>query len=115
MLLCEPQQDLAHDAVLAMPPTPIWFRGRAAIGEFFATVPAEGNLDQIRLVRTSANGQPALAAYLRDPTTALYRAYGVMVFAVEGGAITAVTGFPNPDLFVPFDLPDRLDTPTTTP
>jgi RNA polymerase sigma-70 factor, ECF subfamily len=99
---------LAHDAVLAMPPTPVWFRGRAAIGEFFATVPADGHLDQIRLVRTDANGLPALAAYLRDPATGSFCAYGVMVFAVEGGAITAVTGFPSPDLFPYFDLPGGL-------
>jgi RNA polymerase sigma-70 factor, ECF subfamily len=99
---------LAHDAVLAMPPTPVWFRGRAAIGEFFATVPADGHLDQIRLVRTDANGLPALAAYHRDPATGSFCAYGVMVFAVERGAITTVTGFPNPDLFPYFDLPAGL-------
>lgn len=41
------------------------------------------------------------------------RAYGVMVFTVEGGAITAVTGFSKPELFPHFDLPDSLDTSTT--
>jgi RNA polymerase sigma-70 factor, ECF subfamily len=104
---------LAHDAVLAMPPTPVWFRGRATIGEFFATVPADGHLDQIRFVRTGANGQPALAAYLHDPATSRRRAYGVMVFSVERGAIAAVTGFPNPELFPHFELPDSLEPSTT--
>jgi RNA polymerase sigma-70 factor (ECF subfamily) len=92
-----------------MPPAPVWFRGRADIGEFFATVPADGDLDQIRFLHTSANGLPALAAYHRDPAIGRRRAYGLMLFAAEGGAITTITGFPKPELFPHFDLPDTLD------
>src|SRR5918995_288490 len=33
---------LRDDAVMAMPPEPVWFDGREAVGEFFATVPGEG-------------------------------------------------------------------------
>jgi RNA polymerase sigma-70 factor (ECF subfamily) len=98
---------LAEDAVLTMPPTPLWFRGPADIGEFFATVPADGHLDQIDLVRTSANGLPALAAYAPDPATGHRQAYGVMVFATRDHAISQITGFPDPRLFAFFGLPDR--------
>ena len=57
------------------------YRGREAIGAFFATVPAGGDLTAIRLIPTRANGQPAVAAYVRDGTVA--NAYGIMVFTVH--------------------------------
>jgi RNA polymerase sigma-70 factor, ECF subfamily len=53
---------LAEDCLLTMPPAPLAYRGRPAIGTFFATVPAGGDLTAIRLVPTRANGQPAVAA-----------------------------------------------------
>jgi len=96
---------LTDDAVLVMPPLAIRVVGRAAIAEFFSTVPADGRLDQIRLVITAANGQPAFGTYLLDPATGVYQAYGVMVHTVEGDAITAITAFPGPSLFSAFDLP----------
>jgi RNA polymerase sigma-70 factor, ECF subfamily len=93
---------LREDALLTMPPTPVGYRGRAAIGEFFATVPARGRLDQIRLVETRANGEPALAAYMDGA------AYGVMVIRVDGAEIASVTGFGDPSLHPVFDLPAEI-------
>ena len=95
---------LRDDVVLAMPPQAIRIDGRDRVAEFFATVPAEGRLDLIRLVRTSANGQPALAAYLPDGTGECH-GYGIMVLTVETGGIAAITGFPEPLLFEAFGLP----------
>ena len=100
---------LADDALMTMPPVPTYVRGAAAIGEFFATVPADGRLDEIRLVPTSANGQPSLAAYVRDPSDGVHRAYGVMVFALENDAITGIVGFADPSLFERFGLPHELE------
>jgi hypothetical protein len=71
---------------------------------FFATVPAGGRLDTIRLARTRANGHPALAAYLPD-NSARCRGYGIMVFAIAGDGIATIAGFPSPDLFDRFGLP----------
>jgi RNA polymerase sigma-70 factor (ECF subfamily) len=96
---------LAQDATLAMPPAPIWFRGRAAIGEFLATVPAEGRLDLIPLVRTRANGGPAVAAYMPAEGSGGPEAYGIMVLTIRNGAITGITGFADPSLFPIFALP----------
>lgn len=95
---------LRDDAVLTMPPQAIRVVGRAAVAEFFATVPAGGRLDLIRLLPTRANGHPALAAYLPDDGGAC-RGYGLMVFTTDGEAITTITGFPDPDLFPVFGLP----------
>lgn len=47
---------LARDALLTMPPAPMAYCGRTAIGSFFSTVPAGGDLREIRLVRARANG-----------------------------------------------------------
>ena len=99
---------LTTDAVMTMPPDPRRFLGRDAIVRFFATVPLEGRLDLIPLVPVRANGQPALAAYLREPTGG-FSAYGVMVFALSGESITSITGFAGrPELFTQLGLDTRL-------
>jgi RNA polymerase sigma-70 factor, ECF subfamily len=93
---------LREDAVLAMPPEPMWFSGREAVGQFFATVPAGGDLTRIELVPTQANGRPALAAYYEGT------GYGIMVFDVAPDGIAEIVGFPEPSLFPHFGLPERL-------
>jgi RNA polymerase sigma-70 factor (ECF subfamily) len=104
---------LADDALLTMPPEAARFEGRAAIGAFFATIPMDGNLDQIRLIPTHANGQPALAAYAAEDEAVTLDAYGVMVFAIDGDLISGITGFPQqPELFRRLGLPTELDPST---
>jgi hypothetical protein len=48
------------------------FDGAAPIGEFFATQPAQGRLQQIKDTRT--NGQPALASYADEDNTGTHDA-----------------------------------------
>jgi RNA polymerase sigma-70 factor (ECF subfamily) len=95
---------LRDDAILTMPPEPIQITGRAAVADFFATIPAGGRLDLIHLTPTRANGHPALAAYLPDDNGHCH-GYGIMVLTTAGNAISTITGFPDPDLFALFDLP----------
>jgi RNA polymerase sigma-70 factor (ECF subfamily) len=99
---------LREDAVMTMPPVPMLVAGRRAIGEFFATVPAGGELQRIHLLPTRANRQPALAAYVQDEADCPPRAYGLMVLTVDGDAIAGITGFVDPALFALFGLPERL-------
>jgi len=99
---------LREDALLTMPPFPLAYRGREAIAGFLATVPASGRLDQISLVPTRANLQPAVAAYVRDPGSRGASAYGIMVLTIDGGLIGEITGFADPALFPLFGLPGRL-------
>ena len=84
---------LARDAMMAMPPEPFYVRGAEAMGAFFGSVPLGGRLDRIRLVPTAANRQPALAAYALDEATGQHRAYGVMVFSLEGETVAGIVGF----------------------
>jgi RNA polymerase sigma-70 factor, ECF subfamily len=99
---------LARDAMMAMPPEPFHVRGAEALGAFFRTVPLEGRLDRIRLVPTAANQQPALAAYAWDERIGEHRAYGVMVFALDGESVAGIVGFADARLFDRFGLPDSL-------
>jgi RNA polymerase sigma-70 factor (ECF subfamily) len=99
---------LREDAVLSMPPEPLWFEGRVAIGEFFANEPTGVPIDQLRLVATRANGQPALAAYKLDADEGRYRPYGMMVLVVAGDEIAEIVGFGDPSLFRYFALPEFL-------
>ena len=99
---------LREDVVMTMPPMPVLFRGRDAVAEFFSTVPANGALDEIRLLPTRANRQPALAGYVLDRETAVSRGYGIMVLTLDGDQIAEITGFTDPRLFAVFGLPAEL-------
>jgi RNA polymerase sigma-70 factor, ECF subfamily len=100
---------LATDAVMTMPPESVRVEGAAAIGTFFGTVPLGGRIDRIRLLASSANGQPALAAYTSDDITGGYAGYGFMVFAIDGDRIAGITGFPHrPGLFARLGLQEVI-------
>jgi RNA polymerase sigma-70 factor (ECF subfamily) len=68
-------QLLRDDAVFEMPPVPTWFTGRDRIGRFLATrvLRTPGGF---RMIPTMANGQPALAGYLRG-RDGVHRACGI--------------------------------------
>lgn len=99
---------LTEDAVMTMPPERMRIAGAVAIGEFFASVPQQGRLDEIRLLLTAANRQPALAAYALDDN-GMRRPYGLMVLGIEGSQISSIVGFPDPWLFGQCGLPSELD------
>jgi RNA polymerase sigma-70 factor, ECF subfamily len=99
---------LHEDVILSMPPELATITGRTEVARFFATVPAGGRLDTIRLVATAANGHLALAAYLPGQS-ARRHGYGIMVFTFAADGIATITGFPSPDLFERFGLPRTRD------
>jgi RNA polymerase sigma-70 factor (TIGR02960 family) len=99
---------LTDDAWLTMPPEPLEYQGPAAIARFFATVPAGGRLEMIKLVPTRANGQPAYGCYLRDARAPIAHAYGLMVLTLRDDRIAAITGFPDTGVFPHFGLPRTL-------
>jgi RNA polymerase sigma-70 factor (ECF subfamily) len=61
----------------------------------------------MRIVPTRANGQPALASYVRDPQTGLYHASGIAVVTLSGRLISAMTVF-GKDVLPSFGLPRVL-------
>jgi RNA polymerase sigma-70 factor (ECF subfamily) len=98
---------LAEDARIAMPPLPSWYSGRAQVAAFLRAYALAG-VKRWQLVRTSANGQPALAEYLWDERTATFMPHGLMVLTLREGQIEEITAFLSPDAFPRFDLPASI-------
>jgi RNA polymerase sigma-70 factor (ECF subfamily) len=99
-------QLLRDDAVFEMPPVPTWFTGRELIGRFLqARVLRQPG--EFRMIPTAANGQPALAIYMRDHH-GVHQAHGVQVLTIAAARITRVVSFNDPGLLAMFGLPQTL-------
>jgi RNA polymerase sigma-70 factor, ECF subfamily len=95
---------LAEDAAFTMPPMARWFQGHDGIRGFLADysmLPDWG----WRAIRTTANGQPALAFYSWDKEQNAHVPFAVNVLTFEGEKIKEVDAFilrasmdPDPDV-----------------
>ncbi|MGH3860172.1 sigma-70 family RNA polymerase sigma factor [Actinokineospora sp.] len=99
---------LTDDAVFEMPPIPTWFAGRDNVGAFLATRLRTPNA--MRMVPTSANGQPAFAVYMRQDDGE-HHAHAILVLTLAGSRISRITMFHDPHLFPTFGMPNRAQTP----
>ena len=97
---------LTEDARLAMPPEPVEFRGPRAIGDFLRDRGFWGQ--ELKLVPTRANNQPAFGYYLPDPTAAIFRAGGVLVLTLRDDRVCGLTRFGDTSLLARFGLPRTL-------
>jgi len=95
---------LTEDAIMAMPPQPTWFRGRAVVAAFLRAVPLAGRLDS-RLIPLRANGQLAFGHYTRDAEEKGYTPHGVHVLTLRGSEIEDVTVFRTPEAVRRVGLP----------
>ncbi|MBB2934443.1 RNA polymerase sigma-70 factor (ECF subfamily) [Amycolatopsis bartoniae] len=94
------------DAVWEMPPFTGWYQGAENIGRLIdLQCPAKGPGD-MRLIPTSANGQPAFGLYLRDGE--VYRPFNLPVLTLSESGVTHVASFFDTDLFAKFGLPEVL-------
>jgi RNA polymerase sigma-70 factor, ECF subfamily len=97
---------LADEAVLEMPPVPLWYRGSRDYGRFMRRVfDLRGSGWAVQ--RLTANGQPALAAYAPEPGGG-HRWHSLQVFTVTGGRVTRNITFADPRVFEAFDLPGQI-------
>ena len=100
---------LRADAVIEMPPQPMWFAGREPMLNFFGSyVLTEPG--RFRMISTSANGQPAFAAYWREDD-GRYHAHAVQVLTMSEGSISRIVSFNDGSLVTAFGLPAVLDGP----
>jgi RNA polymerase sigma-70 factor (ECF subfamily) len=97
---------LTDDARLAMPPERVEFRGPQAIARFLRELPFWGQ--ELKLVPTRANNQPALAYYLPDPSAPIWRASGLVVLTLRGNRISVLTRFGYRGCLARFGLPRTL-------
>ena len=98
------------DIVATMPPQPMVYRGRAAMGPLLKLAfadPQAGGMGEWRARPTVANRQPAAACYLRRPGDTVFRAFKLDVLRVEDGQVAETTTFGS-ELFPAFGLPDVL-------
>jgi RNA polymerase sigma-70 factor (ECF subfamily) len=97
---------LRDEAVLEMPPQPTWFSGRERVGAFLQSrVLREPG--EFRMIPTSANGQPAFAAYLRDHD-GVHRAHAIQVLTLTGSRVARIVSFNDAGLVTTFGLPQAL-------
>ena len=88
-----------------MPPAPFEYQGREVAGALSLLF---GRGLRYRLVATRANGQPAFGIYVQDRRSAVLHANGLMVIALSGRQVSAITRFDNSNL-ARFGLPRILD------
>ena len=94
------------DIALEMPPLLTWFTGLPTVVDFLAaSFVTEPGL--LRLVATTANGQPAVAVYRRDAGGS-YQAHAVIVLTVTTTGIARMVAFQEPGLCMYFGLPEAL-------
>ena len=92
-----------------MPPYPGVWTGRSTVvqgwidGGFGSDV-----FGSMRCVITRANGQPAVAGYVRKPGDAAYEPLAIDVLRVRDGVVTEIVTFDRA-VFKHFDLPATLD------
>jgi RNA polymerase sigma-70 factor (ECF subfamily) len=96
---------LTEDAILEMPPVPLWFAGRSDYGAFIRRVFALRGTGW-RMVPLTANGQPAVAAYALD--NGVHRLHTLQVFTVVDGLVAHTVVFQSPAVFAAFQLADTL-------
>jgi RNA polymerase sigma-70 factor, ECF subfamily len=99
-------QLLRDDAVFEMPPAPTWFTGRELIVRFLESQ-VIGEPGDIQMIPTAANGQPALAAYLRGHD-GVHRAHAIQVLTIAASRVARVVSFNDPGLFATFGLPQAI-------
>ncbi len=100
---------LHEDVRFSMPPTPGVWTGRTAVvqGWIDGGFGSEA-FGSMRCVITRANGQPAVAAYVRKPGDTAYEPMAIDVLRVRDGIVTEIVTFDRA-VFEHFDLPAALD------
>jgi RNA polymerase sigma-70 factor (ECF subfamily) len=96
------------DAVWEMPPFDGWYQGPANIVMVSKVHCPAQKAGDMRFVRTTANGQPVAALYMRNPETGVYEAFQLHVIDAGKTGITHVVAFKENDLFTKFGLPATL-------
>lgn len=98
---------LTQDVTRSMPPMAGWYHGVAAVTDFARHVPL-GSCGSWQHREISANGQPAVASYLRGEDASedsAFDAWSINVFALRADRIAEITRFLGSEHFAIFGLP----------
>ncbi|NYJ03455.1 RNA polymerase sigma-70 factor (ECF subfamily) [Nocardioides thalensis] len=99
---------LTYDATWDMPPFLNHYRGAATIGELIGSK-CPGGVEDMPMIATMANGQPAFGLYMRQ-RDGHFVPFHVQVLELDGdrAAVRHVTAFFGAEHFTRLGLPDRL-------
>ena len=97
---------LTDEAVLEMPPVPLWYRGSRDYGRFMDRVFRMRGTGWVTR-RLTANGQPAFAAYAPRPGGG-YALHTLQVLTVAGGRVGHNVVFADPRVFEAFHLEPQI-------
>ena len=99
---------LREDMRFSMPPDPNWWAGRdAAVASWVEGGFGGPDFSDIRCLATSANRQPAVANYRRQPGDTQYHGFALDVLRIEDGLVAEIVTF-GPSVFRAFGLPPTL-------
>jgi RNA polymerase sigma-70 factor (ECF subfamily) len=98
---------LTEDVTWSMPPLPHWYHGITAVTDFAVELPLT-RCGSWRHLPTSANGQPAVASYLRNDDSEVHAAWSINVLTLRDDRISEITSFLGTDNFAVFGLPAEL-------
>jgi RNA polymerase sigma-70 factor, ECF subfamily len=99
---------LREDAFCSMPPQPESYLGaKAIVAAWVKGGFGSASFGRLRCVPVRANGQPAVAVYLKRPGQAEYRPLALDVLRVENGLVAEVVVF-GPETFPAFGLPATI-------
>ena len=101
---------LRLDVEMEMPPFATWFTGRDAVCGFLAAEALQAP-GMWRMIRTRANGSPAVAVYQRD-ADGVFRAFSVDVLSITSGRIARITAFVDPSLVMRCGFPEIFTSQT---
>ncbi|HEU4920175.1 MAG TPA: RNA polymerase subunit sigma-70 [Candidatus Limnocylindrales bacterium] len=100
---------LREDAWQSMPPGSVWFAGRPAMLELWASAMAGPTAHgDWRLLPTAANRQPAAANYLRRPGDTVFLPSNLDVLRIRDNRIAEILTF-GAEVFPAFGLPASLE------
>jgi RNA polymerase sigma-70 factor, ECF subfamily len=98
---------LTHDAIWEMPPFAAWYQGAENIGRLI-DVQCPGQVHDMPMVATTANGQPAFGLYMRTED-GTFEPFHLQVLTLDGqGRVAHVAAFFERRLFAAFGLPETL-------
>jgi RNA polymerase sigma-70 factor (ECF subfamily) len=97
---------LKAEATWEMPPFTSWYLGNENIGRLIATQ-CPGGINDMPMIETRANGQPAFGLYMRGPEGD-FSPFHLQVLDLDGDRVRHVGAFFDPRLFATFGLPARL-------
>jgi RNA polymerase sigma-70 factor (ECF subfamily) len=98
---------LTSDAIWDMPPFTGWYQGNEEIGRLIATQCPASKAGDMRLLPTTANGQPAYGLYMRSPDGRMLP-FQLQQLTVGPRGVERVTAYFDLRVFEMFGLPAEL-------